>query len=208
MDGEGGPKTAREHSRASTRRRRGLRYTKKELELLKREWGEARPRTICAKMGRSWSALRLKAGKMGLTAGIPQGYLSLTAAADAMGYSQSGFLAAIRRYEARKGAVVLKAHPFSSVRAKGSKGRWSIIEIDIARRVTVEDHRWEAVAAAAKTRSLPPVTLRRWLLEAGVIQQPQPGHGRAVAYAESAVIDRVVVRNRWRLRPRPEAQAS
>jgi hypothetical protein len=191
-------RTRASSSRTSTKRRRKKRYTSEEVSTLAREWGEVMPRTLCQKLGRTWSALREKATKMGLAGGIPQGYMSFTAASELMGYSQSGFLSAIRRYEARKGIRVLKKHPFSCAKPKTSMRCWQIIGSDVARRVAKDDYRWEAVASAAKLRGLPPVTLRRWLTEAGVIQPP--GERRSVAYAESAVIDRVVSRNRWRLR--------
>ena len=169
-------------------------WTPAEDHLLTLEWGEDAPRTLRQKLpGRSWHAIMLRAGELGLER--PQREMvSLEEAARTAGYSPKTLRGILHRY-----GVAVESHRHGrraedqgALRRYVPRYRVDPIEVEDAVRQhlaeTAADPR-ETVAVAAARLGLTRMALWCRLRRAGLL--PRAGQGRA-ALLEPGVADRVV----------------
>jgi hypothetical protein len=114
----------------SKRRSSGDRWSAREVETLRREWGEVGQRVLCQKLRpRSWIAIIQKAYAIGLPFGIPQGWASIKEAAERSGFHRSQIVKICRRND-----VQIRLYPLRCYRTpSGARGRWRIVEWDALR---------------------------------------------------------------------------
>lgn len=142
-------------------------WTPREDQILRMEWGVIfSRRTLREKLpGRSWCAIARRAQTLHL--GSPaQGLVSIKAAAIAAGYSTLGLLGVIRRQ-----GVTVKRH-VGNHQTHRAYARLLVdmhdVEEAVARDVR-EAASTETIAAAARRYAVTPATVRRKLIEAGVV---------------------------------------
>lgn len=163
-------------------------WSEEELSILRFEWQFASKRELMWRLpGRSWAGIVQRAAALRLPFGVPEGFVSITDAAESLGFH----VATLRSILAWAGVPVLRTYTGARKRQRSklrSVVRWHV-DLDRARSAV---ERWlssETPESAARTRGLCGVTLRAWLLRAGLISRGTQGQRQRVP---SDAIDRVV----------------
>lgn len=164
---------------------------------LRAAWHCSTREALCAMFPtRNWNAIGQEAQDLGLTFGPPQGYLYVTVAARRAEY----YLPTFRLLLARHG-VPVKNHT-----RKAPRGRWKaadtreIVEWSLALAAVDADHKTEVIAQAARVRGIPQLTLRKWVLRAGLITPKRQGVRQRLP---TKVIDALVEKHRPKGTPWP-----
>lgn len=189
-DGPRGGRPKRPGKRAA---RHNHHWTAAEDGILRREWGEVGQRALKAKLrGRSWMAIYKRAEDIGLPGGLPQGYVSLSRAAEILGLCDKN---GVLRLAQRQG-VITRLHPHPRATRESQRHPWQCVDLDeITAAMQREVTTTEVVSTAARVRDLYPATLRLWLIADGVLTPSAPGGPRLTGRLPSAVIDEVVARH-------------
>lgn len=165
-------------------------WTAAEDRILRREWGENAWRPLRQKLrGRSRVAIVQRAAAIGLPS-VPQGWVSIQAAADHCGMSHATLLCVLQRAR-------IRPRRWYSLSAGGSGVRLYVELDEVVVAVEEEVREWERVPAAAARWSLSPDTLAAWLRRGGVELRAAAAR-KSVRYARSADVDRIVRERGWR----------
>lgn len=142
-----------------------------EDAILRREWQELGMRSMRAKLrGRTWLAICLRAKRLGLPTGTPQGCCTIREAARRAGYSPEGLTALLRRQ-----GVQVKMRPGWTATTVSRK-HFCVVWDDVVAAIAAEQ-RADAVTVgeAAERIGRSHEQTRRLLRAAGI---PLPGRGR------------------------------
>lgn len=157
------------------------RWTEREDEQLRMFWGERPIRELSRILGRPESGIYLRAGKLGIRSGAPQGKEYLTHAAERIGVARETLRKILRWYGVR-----------TSRPSRARDGAWSFGYVDSydAERAAEAWFRTETMEEAARRHGWAAETLRRWLADAGKL--PQSRGPKRHLRVEIAVVDEVV----------------
>ena len=158
-------------------------WTVQEEDILRREWTEVSARTLRDKLpGRTWYAIFDHARRLGIARGIPQGYVTVKAAAQRAGYAQQTLSDLLVRHNVR-----VKRR--NTVRSERIDRPTCMVDWADVQRAIEADLRLETIAQAARTRGICSQMLALWLREAGAYTKGV--RGRHVRLAPE-VIDAVI----------------
>jgi hypothetical protein len=172
----------------------GRRWTGRDLDMLRNNWGDVTPRELARLLGRSEFAVFLRAVKLGLRAGCPPGFEYLTEAARRTGYDDTSPLRSVLRW-----AGVKIRRSFARPNAKAHNRPRHIVDsydVDVA---IARWHTTETTTAAARRYDTDCMTLRRLLrraVAAGVEMPREPKGYNQHWRVPSDIIDRVVAEHR------------
>ena len=170
------------------------RWSSKEDMILQGIFSDTSARTIMAQLpGRSWEAILTRAKNLGLGDARWQGYLSMKATADRLGFSEQGMM---RILEDMNVSLRIKAID----NKKGAKYQHKMIEWDTAVEAATEWLARETPRMAAKRMGLSGNLVARWVGQAGYTS---PKRGRAVRLRPEVINEVVESRLKtWKPRPR------
>jgi hypothetical protein len=171
-------------------------YSRSENLTLERLWeaGLELDR-IAERMGRTPGSVYDHALAIGLRVAVPRGFECLTLAAERSGFARESLRAVLRW------AGVKIHRNLSDPAARKKMPKWHRHYVDP---LAVDDAiaRWmktETLLAAAKARGLHDFVLKRWLVEAGIIEPRPPGSRRLRWRIPTETIDRVIMERRQRM---------
>jgi hypothetical protein len=188
------------------------RWTAAEDAFLRREWGElcwrelrrqlhrvllatlpagVAPKTVPR---RSRLAICGRVATLGLELGIPQGFVSVSSAAETLGYHHRQFLALLRRQGVRVRPHWTAAPSHYRQKTDRRPSPWCLVDLDEAREAVLRDlaeqAQTETVLGAARRRDVPHVWLWRRLRAAGLL--PEGRRRGSGVRLPSATIDAVI----------------
>lgn len=142
-------------------------WTNAETARLRELWQEVQPRELKRQFpDRTWCALRARARTLGLPFGVPQGYVSLTRAARAAGYSRDGLVTILRHMQ----VATFKEYPYRGcTRRRVSPMRY--VDPDAVREAVERWTTLENVSDAARRYGVHPNVMTRMLRAAGVLDR-------------------------------------
>jgi transposase-like protein len=147
------------------------RWTEKEKERLRMDWGSVAFSEICKNHGRPKEGVYCMAIRLGLTAEIPQGFELISHAATRVGY-------ALKTLQNMLEAIGARPRPTTTRPRRSRKGRRHYIidsmDVDEAVEAWMQS---EPLLTAAKRYGIADNTAKRWLLEAGVPAPPEEKKG-------------------------------
>jgi phage antirepressor YoqD-like protein len=168
---------------------RSGRWSAQEKSTLIEMWHEYTERAIRhALRGRTWRAIRVKARELGLSSGVPQGYVSLCDAAERIGYD----IKTLRKILDQSGVRIHRRYTDTRP-GKGQRYYRHYVEIDDAIDAVAKHSEIETVRAAAIARGIHRNKLQSWLIAEGAIEKRQGNRPHRIP---SEIIDRVVAKYR------------
>lgn len=181
----------REHLRRRGRRKIGHKrgqdhpWSPQELRVLTLEWHLITQRELQAKLRpHSWTAIRLRAIKLGLPMGCPQGYESIERSAKRHGYDTKTW----RRILTELDVSLRPAYSARPARSQRKKFQRLIVEIDEANEAARKYDRLETTGSAAKRWEVLDVDIRRYLKQCNV----WPVHSKnATRRVPSVILDEI-----------------
>ncbi len=186
-----------------TRSASRLPWTQAEELALRSMWADCSALTIRKHIpGRTWAALRQKAFYLGLSFGIPQGWLSVTAAAKRAGYPYLAFLRVLKRHgvEPEHHTSPLRPSAYRYTRKVGGRKRtkgfhWRMVQWDDVTAALEAERRLhettETIAQAAQRYGLSRVHTRKLLVAAGAVT-PAPRESREPHRVPITTVDAVL----------------
>ena len=185
------------------RRASSPRWSERDDDMLRRNWGRMALPRIATRLKRKESAVYWRAHELGLSRGCPQGFVYLSNAGKAAGYDPNG----MRTILAWANVPIYKSKSRKNPRASVLPGN-HYVDPALAKKAVLAWLGSEWVTDAASARGLDRNTLRRWLLQAqasGVAMPSKPPRHKRWR-VPTKVIDLVVSgRQRWQRWQPPRA---
>lgn len=168
-------------------------WTVKEDEFLLNSYADYSARALMTALpGRSWNSIRIRAVNLGIQDTRWQGYFSMKATADKLGFSEDG----LERILDDMG-VTIRTRSVSD--KKGSKFQHKVIEWDAAEQAVTDWLKLETPRQAAARWGLQGNLVVRWVTAAGHVSAKK---GRAVRL-DPGIIDEIIKTRKKTWKPRP-----